>query len=71
MLSKRPPFKTYDRIEHGFKPEDFFLGELLTGWECPNCGEELYYSDSILLLTCPPKRKVECLECKFERIISV
>jgi len=40
------------------------VNNLNSGFACPKCGEELYYSAlNSTLLTYPPKRSVQCNKC--------
>ena len=34
-----------------------------SGLACPKCGSELMYVDQNLLLSNPPKRRVQCSKC--------
>lgn len=31
--------------------------------ECPKCGEEMYDSDGMILLSDPPKKNIHCDKC--------
>ena len=35
------------------------------GIACPECGAELYDSDSVILTSYPPKRNINCSECEY------
>lgn len=37
--------------------------------KCPQCGEEMAYSDSILLTSNPPQRNIHCYKCKYSTTI--
>jgi DNA-directed RNA polymerase subunit M/transcription elongation factor TFIIS len=40
------------------------INHLNSGFACPKCGEELYYSNpNVMLTTYPPKRSVQCNKC--------
>jgi DNA-directed RNA polymerase subunit M/transcription elongation factor TFIIS len=40
------------------------VNNLNSGFSCPKCGEELYYSNpNVMLTTYPPKRGVQCNKC--------
>ena len=40
------------------------VNNLNSGFACPKCGEELYYSNpNFMLTTYPPKRGVQCNKC--------
>jgi len=40
------------------------VNNLNSGFACPKCGEELYYSNpNVMLTTYPPKRGVQCNKC--------
>jgi len=40
------------------------INNLNSGFACPKCGEELYYSNpNAMLATYPPKRGVQCNKC--------
>jgi DNA-directed RNA polymerase subunit M/transcription elongation factor TFIIS len=41
------------------------INNLNSGFACPKCGEELYYTAGLtsMLLTYPPKRSVNCNKC--------
>ena len=42
------------------------VNNLNSGFACPKCGEEMYYSAlNSTLLTYPPKRIVNCWECNY------
>lgn len=42
------------------------INHLNSGFACPKCGEELYYSAlNSTCLTIPPKRIVNCYQCKY------
>jgi hypothetical protein len=52
--------------EHNNKAYNTFaaVNNLNSGFACPKCGEELYYSAlNSTLLTYPPKRSVQCNKC--------
>jgi transcription initiation factor IIE alpha subunit len=54
------------------KLESYRIKELmLTGIACPECGEELQYSDHGTMLSSPPKKRVNCTECDYKGIIIV
>ena len=36
-----------------------------TGIACPECGSELEYDTTILLLSNPPQRRVRCSNCNY------
>lgn len=42
------------------------INHLNSGFACPDCGEELFYSSlNLALLTHPPQRAVNCRKCKY------
>jgi C4-type Zn-finger protein len=43
----------------------------LTGIECPNCKEELQFSDDRALTSYPPQRWVTCFSCNYNNTIYV
>lgn len=52
--------------EHNNKAYNTFaaVNNLNSGFACPKCGEELYYSNpNFMLTTYPPKRGVQCNKC--------
>jgi rRNA maturation protein Nop10 len=52
--------------EHNNKAYNNFaaVNNLNSGFACPKCGEELYYSNpNFMLTTYPPKRGVQCNKC--------
>jgi len=52
--------------EHNNKAYNTFaaVNNLNSGFACPKCGEELYYSNpNFMLTTYPPKRSVQCNKC--------
>ena len=44
-------------------------GNVKSGIKCPDCGAELIYPDSIIFVTNPPMRKIECQSCGFTKDI--
>ena len=41
------------------------INHLNSGFACPKCGEEMYYSNpGVALASYPPKRNVHCNNCK-------
>ena len=54
--------------EHNNKAYNTFaaVNNLNSGFACPKCGEEMFYSSlNSTLLTYPPKRIVNCWECNY------
>jgi DNA-directed RNA polymerase subunit M/transcription elongation factor TFIIS len=52
--------------EHNNKAYNTFaaINNLNSGFACPKCGEEMFYSTlNSTLLTIPPKRSVNCNKC--------
>jgi DNA-directed RNA polymerase subunit M/transcription elongation factor TFIIS len=66
-LHKEVPKKTLKSLEeHNKKAYNTFaaVNSLNSGFACPKCGEELYYSNpNVMLATYPPKRSVQCNKC--------
>lgn len=54
-----------NKILHTYKDEETY--PKLNNIPCPNCGEELYDKDNLILCSYPPKRNVICLntECNY------
>lgn len=47
------------KIQHDNSPRK-------NGIACPNCGEELFDSDPMIVLTsCPPQKNIHCKNCNF------
>ena len=40
-----------------------------TNIKCPECDEEMVYSDNMLLTTNPPQRNIHCPKCKYSTTI--
>jgi len=64
-----PPKKTLKSLEEHNK-EAYInfaaVNNLNSGFACPKCGEEMYYSAlNSTLLTYPPKRIVNCYKCNY------
>lgn len=46
------------------------LEKVGTGVQCPQCGDELIETNpGIVFTSYPPKKKVKCLNCKYENYI--
>ena len=65
LMQKEPEPKLKSIKEHNDgKIFDAYGGNAFkSGLACPKCGSELMYVDQYLLLTNPPKRRVQCSKC--------